>query len=169
MPTYHPTPVTPKRNVSERLGGHSAGQRPGGSPAPNHIAAIHALKNRLRLSDEEYRAVLIGQTGKHSSKDMTQAERERVRDYLQAMALRQGVADSARADQQPAYRRAARPLERKVWALWGALGRAGKLDRPGPAGLQAWVQRQVGVSHVRWCKDAQLHQLIESLKLWQGR
>ena len=164
-------------------------------PASNHIAAIHALKNKLRMSDGDYRALLLHLTGKDSSKAMTQAERARVRDHMQQMALRAGLeppgrpkAEAApsggsatraaverggqpfvRADQRPQYVKAARPLERKVWALWGALGRAGKLDNPSNAGLQAWVQRQLGLSHVHFCNDTQLHQLIESLKLWQGR
>lgn len=166
MSTYHPSPVTPKLNASERLGGHSAGQRPGAGAPSNHIAAIHALKNKLRMSDGDYRSLLLHLTRKDSSKAMSQAERQRVRDHMQQLARRMGL---ERADQRPQYIKAARPLERKVWALWGALARAGKLDRPGPAGLQAWVQRQVGLSHVHFCDDQQLHQLIESLKLWQGR
>ncbi|MDO5623796.1 MAG: regulatory protein GemA [Pseudomonadota bacterium] len=137
----------------------------------NHIAAIHVLKAKLRLSDEDYRALLIARTGKASSKAMTEPERARVREHMQRLAetLDLAPARPVRADQQPKYKQAARPLERKVWALWDALGRAGKLSQPGPAGLQAWVKRQVGPDHVRFCSDAQLHTLIESLKLWQGR
>lgn len=131
-----------------------------------HLAAIHALKNKLRMPDEEYRALLFGQTGKHSCKDMTEPERQRVRQRLQQLARQAGL---ERADARPGYARAERPLERKVWALWHALGRAGKLDRSDAAALRAWVRRQVGVDDIGWCSNAQLHGLIESLKLWQGR
>ena len=42
----------------------------------NHISAIHVLKARLRLTDEDYRALLKHLTGKSSSKDCT-AEQQR--------------------------------------------------------------------------------------------
>ncbi|MDO5289335.1 MAG: regulatory protein GemA [Pseudomonadota bacterium] len=118
------------------------------------------------MPDEEYRALLFGQTGKHSCKDMTVPERQRVREHLQQLARRAGL---ERAGAQPRRAKAARPLEGKVWALWHALGRAGKLDRSDAAALRAWVRRQVGVDDIGWCSNAQLHSLIESLKLWQGR
>jgi len=135
----------------------------------NHIAAIHALKAKLQLSDDDYRALLRVLTGKTSSKDCTQGERARVREHMQKLALRMGVPAQQRTDQTPGYVRSARPLERKVWALWGALGRAGKLESPTPAALQAFVKRQTGCDHVRWCDDWQLNGLVEALKLWGQR
>ena len=125
-------------------------------PAPRHIAAIHVLKARLHMSDGDYRSLLKSLTGKDSCKAMTERERVRVRQHMQRLAEGPGA-------------QRLRPLERKVWALWFALGRAGALEAPAPAGLQAWVRRQLGVEHVRLCSDAQLHTLIESLKLWQQR
>lgn len=162
MPTYHPAPATPKLNASERLAGRS------GKGGGGHIAAIHVLKAKLGLSDEDYRALLHGQTGQTSCKHMSPEQLAKVRRHMQRLAGEAG-AGWRRPDEQPRYVQSATPLERKVWALWKALGRAGKLDNPTPAGLQAWVRRQTGVDHLRWCKPHQLHALIESLKLWQGR
>ena len=158
---------------SKKIAGGVAAHRPGNAPqarfAADHIAAIHVLKSQLRLSDDDYRALLANLTGKTSSKDCTLAQRNQVRKHMEHLAERMGVARPRRADQQRGYAQRARPLERKVWALWYALGRAGKLDSPTPAALQAWVRRQWGVDHVRFCSDEQLHSLIESLKLWGGR
>jgi len=36
----------------------------------NHITAIHALKSKLGLSDDDYRALLANLTGRSSSKDL---------------------------------------------------------------------------------------------------
>jgi phage gp16-like protein len=142
---------------------------PNAKPA-NHIAAIHALKHKLRLSDDDYRALLMGLTGQASSKACTQDQRAAVRQHMQRLAERMGVASpSKRADQQPRYVQSARPLERKVWALWHAIGREGRLESPTPAALQAFVKRQTGMDHLRFCDDWQLHGLVESLKYWQGR
>ncbi|MDR2155938.1 MAG: regulatory protein GemA [Burkholderiaceae bacterium] len=132
------------------------------------IAVIHVLKSKLRLADDDYRVLLKALVAKTSSKDCTPAERARVRQHMQKLADRAGLT-APRTDQRTQYVQSTRPLERKVWALWNALGRAGKLDNPSAAALQAWVARQTGMDHVRFCNDCQLHGLIESLKLWQGR
>jgi phage gp16-like protein len=143
--------------------------------AMNHIAAIHTLKTKLGMQDADYRHVLQSVTGKASCKAMNATELARLRDHFDGLAKAHGIATvpsgawrvgSVKAGNAAA---AARPLERKVWALWGALGKAGKLDKPGPMGLRSFVQRQCDVTDVRFCSDAQLHSLVESLKLWGGR
>jgi phage gp16-like protein len=134
------------------------------------IAAIHVLKARLKLTDDDYRVLLKGLTAKTSSKDCTPAERAKVREHMHRLVERAGVArPRASAVAFEAKRVATRPLERKVWAMWNALGRAGKLDNPAPAALQAWVKRQTGLDHLRFCSDFQIHGLIEAMKLWEGR
>ena len=120
----------------------------------NHIAAIHVLKAKLRLSDEDYRALLNHLTGHTSSKDCTPAQQRQVRDHLQGLAERMGV-DS--------------PRERKVWAIWLDMARRGLVHNKSAQALDAFVQRQTGVSALRWCSAAQLDAVIEALKLWQKR
>ena len=139
----------------------------------NHIAAIHVLKSKLALSDDDYRALLRTLTQKASTKDMTDKERQAVRDHLQGLAVRMGVA-------KPLQRRApvrsfaqakaaASPRERKVWALWNQLVRDGVVHNPSAAALNAWVERTVHVSALRFANSAQLDTLIEALKAWQQR
>ena len=141
----------------------------------NHTAAIHVLKSKLRLSDDDYRVLLKGLTLKTSSRDMTDAERQKVRDHLQRLAERMGLA-------QPTTRRrpmtresfakakaAASPKERKVWALWHQLHRDGLVHDTSPRALNAWVYRQVGVSALGFANGAQLDTLIEALKAWDRR
>ena len=139
----------------------------------NHIAAIHVLKSKLQLTDDDYRALLRTLTQKVSTKDMTDKERQAVRDHLQGLAVRMGVA-------KPLQRRApvrsfaqakaaASPRERKVWALWHQLHRDGLVDNPSAAALNAWVKRQVGVDALRFCTGPQLDTLIEALKAWGDR
>ena len=139
-----------------------------------HIAAIHALKSKLQLSTDDYRALLVNLTGKSSSTDMSQAERTKVRDHMQSLAERLGVARPARrgsmTGQQFAKSKAeASSRERKVWAMWNQLHRSGLLDNPSRAALDAWVSRTVQVSSLRFCTPAQLNTLIEALKSWSER
>jgi len=140
----------------------------------NHTAAIHVLKSKLRLTDDDYRVLLRGLTLKSSSRDMTDAERQKVRDHLQGLAERAGLVRPTARRPLPATRfaqakAAASPKERKVWALWHQLGRDGLVRDTSPQALNAWVHRQVGVSAMQFCTGAQLDTLIEALKAWQER
>ena len=142
--------------------------------ATNHIAAIHVLKSKLQLSDDDYQALLIHLTGKASSKDMTAAQRSTVRNHLQRLAERVGaVQPTAQRPYAPAkfdqLKANASPKERKVWALWHQLGRDGVVHNTSAAALNAWVERTVHVSALRFANDAQLDALIEGLKAWQLR
>ena len=144
------------------------------APATNHIAAIHVLKSKLQLSDDDYQALLIHLTGKASSKDMTAAQRSTVRNHMQRLAERVGaVQPTAQRPYAPAkfdqLKANASPKERKVWALWHQLGRDGVVHNTSAAALNAWVERTVHVSALRFANDAQLDALIEGLKAWQLR
>lgn len=142
--------------------------------ATDHIAAIHTLKSKLALSDDDYRALLVNLTGKASSKDCNQAERRQVREHLARLAEKLGLAQPTRRRplSDAAFtqaRQQASPRERKVWALWHQLHKDGKVSNPSRAALDAWVAGQVQVSSLRFCNAAQLDQLIESLKKWVAR
>ena len=141
----------------------------------NHTAAIHVLKSKLRMTDDDYRALLQTLTGKSSSKDMTEAEQRAVRDHMQALGERMGVVQAAsqrrplNAAQFDRLKKETRPKERKVWALWNQLHRDGKIANASAAALNAWVLRQVDVSALRFATDPQLDTLIEGLKAWEDR
>lgn len=141
----------------------------------DHIKAIHVLKGKLSLSDDDYRALLIQLTGHSSSKAMTQAQRRTVREHLQRLAAHMGIEQPATRqrplpDAQFAQAKAAAsPRERKVWAIWLDMARRGLVHNKSAQALDAFVQRQTGVSALRWCSAAQLDAVIEALKLWQKR
>lgn len=139
----------------------------------NHTAAIHVLKSKLQLSDDDYRALLKNLTQKTSSKDLTDKERQAVRDHMQNLAERSGVAKPLRR-RAPGRtfahaKAAASPRERKVWALWHQLHRDGLVHDNSAAALNAWVARTVHVSALTFANGAQLDTLIEALKAWQSR
>ena len=135
----------------------------------NHIAAIHTLKSKLGLSDDDYRALLVNLTGKNSSKALGVQEQARVRDHMQALGERLGVLKPTRQRSFAQTRAAASPRERKVWALWHQLYRDGKLRDNSAAALNAWVQRTVGVAALRFATGPMLDTLIEALKAWDAR
>ena len=105
---------------------------------------------------------------------MNQAEQHKVRDHMQGLAERMGVAQPTRRrplsqaefDQ---VKKQTSPKERKLWALWHQLGRDGLVQNTSAQALNAWVERQVGVTALRFCTSAQLDTLIEAAKAWQER
>lgn len=140
----------------------------------NHIAAIHVLKSKLGLPEEDYRALLKSLTrsaaqpdGKSSTKNMSERERQQVRDHMQREAERAGVAHPSASGWQA--KRAASPQERKVWAIWNALRRSGHIKDNSKKALNAWVKRTVQVDALEFCTGPQLDTLIEALKRWQDR
>ena len=139
----------------------------------NHIAAIHVLKSKLQLTDDDYRALLRNLTQKTSSKDLTDKERQAVRDHMQQLAERAGVAKPLRRRATgrtfAQAKAAASPRERKVWALWHQLHRDGLVHDTSAAALNAWVQRTVHVAALAFATGPQLDTLIEALKSWQQR
>ena len=139
----------------------------------NHIAAIHVLKSKLQLTDDDYRALLKNLTHKTSSKDLTDKERQAVRDHMQQLAERAGVAKPLRRRATgrtfAQAKAAASPRERKVWALWHQLHRDGLVHDTSAAALNAWVQRTVHVAALTFATGPQLDTLIEALKSWQQR
>ena len=140
----------------------------------SHIAAIHTLKSKLQLSEGDYRALIVNLTGKSSSKDMTPTEQQQVREHMQRLAERMGLTQPTRRrplSQQDfdKVRQQASPKERKLWALWHQLGRDGLVQNTSAQALNAWINRQAGVSALRFCSSAQLDTLIEAAKAWQER
>lgn len=132
------------------------------------IAAIHVLKKQLRLSDDDYRALLAALTGKSSCADMAPAQLAQVRAHMHGLAQRMGLVSDQDARFAKA-RREATPKERKVWALWLDLGREGHVRDTSARALNAFVMRTVQVSALAFCAPAQLNTVIEALKGWGTR
>jgi phage gp16-like protein len=134
----------------------------------NYIASIHVLKSKLRLSEADYRALLIGLVGQDSCKAMTPAQLAVVRTHMDKLATRMGV-------QTPAPARVVdKPQVKKLYAMWWALADVSAVARPTHVAalakaLDAWAMRQVGVQSVRWADGPQLNRLVEELKAWAAR
>lgn len=140
----------------------------------NHVAAIHVLKNQLHLAESDYRALLLHLTGHNSCKDMQPTQQLQVRNHMQGLAERMGVVKPTgrrplTAGQFAQAKAKASPKERKVWALWHQLGRDGLVQNTSARALNAWVERQVGVSALRFANPVQLDALIEAAKSWLER
>lgn len=125
------------------------------------IAKVHIAKVQLGLSEDDYRAVLLRETGHLSAKDCT--------DGQLSAALRAFEAQGFTAKAKPPVRRsgpkpADHPMAGKARALWISLHQLGAISNPSEQALEAFARRQLGCDRLQWANQGQAYKLIEALK-----
>ncbi|MGR9345867.1 gp16 family protein [Rhizobium leguminosarum] len=129
------------------------------------ITAIHVAKKQLGLDDETYRAKLEVITGKASTRDMTEAERERVLQVFRKEGFR--PKSNRRRDGRL---KLTGKYAAKLQALWIAASNLGIIHDRDDAALVKFVERQTGIEHVRFLKNAaDARKAVEALKGWIAR
>ncbi|MGO7903630.1 gp16 family protein [Rhizobium leguminosarum] len=129
------------------------------------IAAIHVAKKQLGLDDDTYRIKLTIITGKPSTRDMTEAERERVlqvfrKEGFQPKSNRRG---DGRLKLSGKY-------AGKLQALWISAYNLGIVQNRDDSALVKFVERQTNIEHVRFLKNAaDARKAVEALKGWIAR
>ena len=126
------------------------------------LAQIHMAQKALGMDEDTYRAVLMRVIGARSCAGVSARDLERVVDELKRLGWRP-------APRKTAFRPSDKPYVRKVWALWGALGRAGKLEHPTRQGLRAFVKRQTGKDDPEWLTPSDANKVIEGVKKIEER
>ena len=124
------------------------------------IAEIHIAKSQLGLDDDTYRAKLRNITGKSSTKEMDEHERQHV---LRAL-VSEGFKPKAKRRSDGRLKLSGR-YAGKLQALWIAGWNLGIFNNRDDAALEAFVKRQTGLDAVRFCRDAvDARKAIEALK-----
>ncbi|MDP2086307.1 MAG: regulatory protein GemA [Gemmobacter sp.] len=105
---------------------------------------IHTACRQLGLDEDARRGLQVVATGKASMADMSDAELRQVVAALQARGFKPGgnsyFNKGSKGSSKPRRPAASRADLRYVHVLWGLLGKAGHLDRPGRDGLNAFVR-----------------------------
>ncbi len=111
-----------------------------GKISKKQIAAIHVLKAKLKLSDENYRAILSGY-GVESSKDLNEKDAKDLIKRLNAVANKDNREFRYIPD------RATPRQIRKIKALWQNYSRA-KTEES----LNKFVKRTTGIDRLEWLR-----------------
>ena len=124
------------------------------------LAMVHIAKKQLALTDEDYRAILVRQTGKDSSRDCTTEDLDRVLREFKRLGWTPKAKSSAISD---------RPYVRKIYALWNEAGRVGAVENASKEALRAFVVRQTGKAAPEFLTPAQANSVSEALKAMIAR
>lgn len=123
---------------------------------------LYAVKKECGVDDTTFNAILLGQVGKESAKDITWSGVEacvsEMRKY-QPAAKR----EEKERDWRPA---AASPHVRKIYKLWGILLKGGIVEARYPDGF---VERMTGKKRAEWLVPKQANVVIEALIDWIKR
>ncbi|TCP88935.1 phage gp16-like protein [Rhizobium sp. PP-CC-2G-626] len=128
------------------------------------IAAIKIAQKQLGLDDDLYRAKLQMITGKSSTKEMTEAERQMVITEFRRIGFK------PIERRQDGRQKLSGKYAGKLQALWIAAYNLGITRERDDAALIAFVKRQTGIDHVRWLKFAEdARKVVEAMKGWMAR
>lgn len=132
------------------------------SATPAQKGLIHSLAKQAGMTEAERRALMMQLAGVRSSADLTAAQAGRVIDALKALTAPAPAAGGAvKLDG---------PYAAKVRALWITGHQLGVVRDRTDRALLAFVERQTGISHTRWLRDAgDARRVVEALKSWIER
>lgn len=122
------------------------------------LAKIHVARAQLRLAEDDYRQILLEETGTRSAADCSDAALARVLARMQRLGW-QPLPKAGRG-QRPAQH----PVARKARALWLSLYHLGAVRSAEESALEAFARRQLGCERLLWANQRQGYRLIEALK-----
>jgi hypothetical protein len=126
------------------------------------IALLHVAKQRLGLSDEEWRALLRSHGGCESSRDLTEVGFDQLMHALRVLGFE---SDHWRDGYGATRRDMASPHQlRLIRALWKQ-----SVDNPTEQALSTFLKRQAAVSHLRFLPEHAAPRVITALKAMAAR
>ncbi|OYZ03460.1 MAG: hypothetical protein B7Y42_00335 [Polaromonas sp. 28-63-22] len=130
------------------------------------MVKIQIAKKQLNLSDEEYRAILQGQGGASSSKDLDHPGRQRVLDYFKFLGFKPAAAKQTKRPARPTPSADALPLVRRIRAQLISLGRLPDVYADGIAKQMLGDQAP---EFFEWCQLRDLTKISQALSVEQNR
>lgn len=125
------------------------------------LRMLHAERKKNNISDDIFRAILMGQTGKESSKGISwNAARA-------CVAEMQKHAPKGAQQKTGEWRKASSdPLVRKIYKIWGILKRGDVVKTRYP---DAFVKKMTECDRAEFLTPSQCNIVIEALKGWTQR
>ncbi len=121
------------------------------------LGKVHVQKKQLGLDEDDYRQILMQETGHASARDCTERQLEKVLGRFAALGAKPLAKPAAKGVAQ-------NPMARKARALWISLYHLGAVRSRDEKALEAFAKRQIGCERLIWAKQSDGYKLIEALK-----
>lgn len=118
------------------------------------IGKVKIAIKQLGIEDDDYRQILLSQTGKMSLTECSEQQIGRVLDHLKKKGFQP----------LPPKKAAAHPMARKARALWISLYHLGAVHNSSEQALEAFAARQLKCERLAWANQREADKLIEALK-----
>lgn len=118
------------------------------------LGKVHIAKKQLGIDDDDYRQIVLDNTGKMSLGDCSDRQIATVLDVLK----RKGFVAL------PSKKAASHPMARKARALWISLYHLGAVHNRSDEALEAFAKRQLKCDRLAWANQREAFKLIEALK-----
>jgi phage gp16-like protein len=121
------------------------------------LGKVHVARKDLQLDEDDYRQILMQETGHASAKDCTERDLEKVLGRFEALGWKPLPKPASKGVAQ-------NPMARKARALWISLYHLGAVRSRDEKALEAFAKRQLGCERLVWAKQSDGFKLIEALK-----
>ncbi|WP_337846224.1 regulatory protein GemA [Sphingomonas sp.] len=118
------------------------------------IGKVHVAKRELGLIEDDYRSILLAETGQISLTTCSDAQIAKLLDRLKSQGF----------TPKKAVRAADHPGAGKARALWISLGQLGAIENASEQALEAFARRQMGCDRLQFANQRQIYKLVEALK-----
>lgn len=130
------------------------------------ISKIHIAKKQLNLSEDEYRAILLGRGGVESSKQLDHAGRQRVLDYFKQRGFKPAASSRIKRPARPTPSADALPMVRRIRAQLISLDR---LPDEYADGIAKQMLGAEAPKFFEWCHIRDLDLISQALTYQQKR
>ncbi len=120
------------------------------------LAKIQIARKQLAIDEDDYRQILLEETGKLSLKGMSEVGLERVLGRMKRLGFKPLPRSGAN--------QARHPMAAKARALWISLHHLGVVRNASEEALEAFAKRQLGCDRLVWARQSDAYRLIEALK-----
>jgi phage gp16-like protein len=127
------------------------------------LSRIHIAKKQLGLSDEEYRAILLGHGGESSSKNLDHAGRKRVLDYFSFRGFKPVASSKTKRPARPT------PAPEKLKQIRRIRAQLISLDRLPDTYADGIARQMFGLQFYEWSTSEQLQAITAALAVLQRK
>lgn len=121
------------------------------------LAKVQIARQQLRIAEDDYRQILMDETGKLSCKDLDESGLAKVLKRMERLGFK-AVPKGGKS------RVADYPMARKARALWISLHQLGVVRNPSEQAFEAFACRQLHCEVFTWARQSEGYKLIEALK-----